>query len=162
MKKEKEYIRLPGRKRKFVGWNRLWMGRDHLLSVDARGYWEDYKRFYYADIQAFIIRKTVNGKINNITFGLVAALFVSLAWLGSKEGRVLFTLLAGINIFFIVVNALWGPTCACHVQTAVQTERLPSLNRLRTALKVINILRPLIEHAQGEPAPGAPTAETRE
>jgi hypothetical protein len=39
------------------------------------------------------------------------------------------------------------------VQTAVQNESLPSLNRVRRARRILNRLRPLIASAQGELAP---------
>src|SRR5262249_54585927 len=64
--KEKTYQSLPGRGRRsgFVsfgiasGWCSLWLGPDHLLAVDSKNYQEEYKRFYYRDIQAFIARRT--------------------------------------------------------------------------------------------------------
>ena len=59
---EKEYIRLArGRRSNIAGFSTsggyasLWQGKDHLLSIDSSGYTEEYKRFYYRDIQAIII-----------------------------------------------------------------------------------------------------------
>jgi len=110
-KKAREYTRLPGRGRGFFRYNTLWLGKDYLLSINSKIFSEDYKRFYYGDIQAIVTRKTASGKILNILLG--------------------------------------GPTCACHLHTAVQTDKLPSLNRLRTVQEAMNRLRPLIEEAQG-------------
>ena len=70
----KEYQRLPGRGTlldgdKWYATSRamctVWLGRDHLLLVSRAGYTENYKRFYFRDIQAIIIRKTVTSLIGN-------------------------------------------------------------------------------------------------
>jgi uncharacterized membrane protein HdeD (DUF308 family) len=52
-------------------------------------------------------------------------------------------------------NCLLGPTCECHLRTAVQTEKLLSLNRLKYMRKAMDSLRPLIEKAQGTLTPEA-------
>jgi len=102
---EKEYRKLPGRgfrKRSLLEVSRmlctLWLGKDHLLLVDSLGgYSEDYKRFYYRDIQALIIRKTTGGRTANLVLAGFAALFllaglpdVDIAW------RVFWFFLAGL------------------------------------------------------------------
>src|SRR5438270_7546384 len=79
-KQEKEYRRLPGRGYRRQGsWiaatrtiSTLWMSKDHLLCIDSMGgYSEDYKRFYYRDIQAIIVRKTKKHRIWNWVFCLI-------------------------------------------------------------------------------------------
>jgi len=59
-KKKKPYGRLPGSYKGFIvgGTHTLSQGTDHLLSIIR--YWgsERYRRFYFNDIQAFIIQKT--------------------------------------------------------------------------------------------------------
>ncbi len=64
-KAPKDYTRLPGRGLRYGGFRlfsraicTLWMGADHLLLVDRTGYTESYKRFYFADIQAIVVRRT--------------------------------------------------------------------------------------------------------
>ena len=141
------------------GYNTLWLGKDHVLSIDSKVFSEDYKRFYYGDIQAIITRKTAHGKILNILLALLGGLFVLLAALITEIGLVIFGILAGVTLFLLLINWLRGPTCLCHLYTAVQTEKLPSLNRLRDAQKAMNLLRPLIEQAQGTLAPEALRAE---
>jgi hypothetical protein len=132
----------------------LWQGEEHLLLVEWDGSREFYKRFHYRDIQAIIVRKTMDGKILNIVLGGVVALFIALAIPASDVGfRIFLLVLAGIFGLVLLINALAGPTCQCQVRTAVQTEDLPSLNRLKRARKVIARLRPLIATAQGQLAP---------
>src|SRR5207247_848529 len=78
---EKEYHRLPGTGRRRQGFvsasairSRIWLGKAHLLCVDSMVFSEDYKRFYFRDIQAVVIRRTSRGKIWNGVFGGLAAL----------------------------------------------------------------------------------------
>ena len=53
----------------------------------------------------------------------------------------------GIPLCF---NILLGATCACEIRTAVQTEELSSLVRLRQTNRVLDKIRPLIVAAQGQ------------
>lgn len=162
---EKEYRRLPGRgvRRQGIarmGRTRLWLGRDHLLQVDSQSFAEEYKRFFFRDIQAVIIRKTANGMITNIvlaglaTLPLVAALGLSLESGFGDGAAIAWWIIGGVISGFLLANTLMGPTCLCHMKTAVQTEELPSLRRIRRARKVLARVRPLIAEAQGELAPG--------
>ncbi len=160
MAREKEYTRLPGAGLRGAGFStavavrsRLWLGKDHLLCVDSMRFAEDYKRFYFRDIQALIIRKTERGKIWNIVFGALALPPLIAALATTAEWRIVWGIMAGIFLTFVLVNTLYGPTCKCHLRTAVQTEELPSLRRLRVARKVLARLRPHIAAAQGELAP---------
>ncbi|HYT61310.1 MAG TPA: hypothetical protein VEL06_14135 [Haliangiales bacterium] len=158
-KKEKEYRRLPGKGLRRQGnWiavtrtnSTLWLGKDHLLCVDSLGgYSEDYKRFYYRDIQAIITRETDSWRNGNLIFGIGSVLVTLVAWMTSSGVVLGFWLgLAGFLFILLLINLLRGRTCACHLRTAVQTEHLPSLKRLRTARKAIALLKPLIEEAQG-------------
>ncbi|OQY02850.1 MAG: hypothetical protein B6I22_12800 [Desulfobacteraceae bacterium 4572_123] len=147
----KEYTRLPGKKKNFlIGYYSLWLGYDHLLYIFSRFGIEDYKRFYFKDIQAVITRKTATGKIQNLILSIFCILF-SLMALYLKGGWSIFNWsMAGLMAIFLMINWLRGPTCVSHLQTAVQTEKLYSLYRLKTAKKVMNRLRLIIEHEQGK------------
>ena len=46
--------KLPGRRRGFLFGSSVWMGPDHLLLVKSARFREDYKRFYFRDIQAIV------------------------------------------------------------------------------------------------------------
>lgn len=130
---------------------RLWLGDDHLLQVEsAGGYSENYKRFYFRDIQAIYLHKTNSWQTANFVLGAFAGLF--LLWtglIGNTPGGIVLGIITGLFVFFLVLNVLRGPTCRCHIRSAVQLEELPSLNRRRTAEKVLLRLKPLIEAAQG-------------
>ena len=62
-----------------MGQHTLWRGANHLLQIYARWGTEDYKRYYFNDIQAIITRKTDVGKIQNFVTGALAGLFGLLA-----------------------------------------------------------------------------------
>jgi len=173
---EKPYERLPGTgyRRLAPGWAiillffvigifalllrgrrvQLWLGRDHLLSVDWDGYREYYKRFRYQDIQVLMVRRTAEGRIVNLIVGLVVLVFAALALaVGNPTGTTILLIIASLFALILLGNVLSGPTCQCHLRTAVQTEELVSLGRLRHAQKVLDRVRPMIVAAQGGLAP---------
>ncbi len=132
----------------------LWLGSDHLLVVDSDGAREYYKRIRYQDVQTIMLRKTSEGTVGNAVLGVVALLFLVFAMTAdSTTARGVLFGVAAFFALFLVLNSLLGPTCVCQLRTAVQTEELPSLNRVRRALKALDRLRPLIVAAQGQLAP---------
>ena len=163
---EKEYQRLTRDQSRsqfaisFVSRSSLWLGKDHLLCVDTSGYTETYKRFYFRDIQAVIIRATGRRAVWNWIWGVPAIIFLlslfgSLPYAGaagpdSNLGEIVFfAFLTSIFAVALLINNLLGRACVCQLRTAVQIEDLPSLNRLRRARKVLGRIRPLITAAQG-------------
>ena len=136
----------------------FWLGPDHVLSVDTEGtYQEFYKRFYYTDIQALIVRKTNSGKIGTIIFAVIALLlFASVFFITDAAGRIALAVVAGIFGLLALANWLSGPTCVCHLLTAVSCENVPALNRVRKYNKALAKLRPFLEQAQG--AAGGPVS----
>ena len=151
------YKRLPGRGSRggafiSVSLSRcsLYLGDDHILAVDHNGFSEDYKRFYFSDIQGIITRRTRRRDSWSIVLGLMIACSLTGAlFLEVESVRILSWILSGTFLVFLVVNFFRGPTCICHILTAVQEDQLPSLNRLRVALRVIGTLRVAIERTQG-------------
>jgi hypothetical protein len=129
----------------------LWLGKDHLLCIDSNGYTESYKRFYFRDIQAIMVRKTVRWKYYSLVLGVLAGLFALFALLGRSEVVALAVLgsIAGLFALALLLTLAGGATCVCHLRTAVHTEELPSLDRLRKARRTLERLRPLIAAAQG-------------
>ncbi len=155
-KQPKEYQRLPGRGLRRKGAitltrtsSRLWVGADHLLCIDSTGYAEDYRRFYFNDIQAITLRSTARGRNWDMALGLLALGFALAGVPAGVVGRGIFWSVAGLFFLCFLINWLRGPTCECNLQTAVQREQLPSLDRLRVARKALPRLRSLVEQAQG-------------
>jgi len=150
---QKAYRRLPGRKAGFLSYSRLWLGTDHLLLARTTGFSEEYKRFYFRDIQAVITRRTQLHEILNIIFAFTAIVFGVWSVVSDSGLRVFLYLMAATFVVALLVNWLRGPTCVCHLRTAVQTEELSPLKRFRVTRKVIERLKPSIEKAQGPLAP---------
>jgi len=150
MAKKKEYHKLPGTKKGFlVGRYTLWQGGDHLLHVYSRVGVEDYKRFYFNDIQAIITRKTVAGKVQNVVLGFLLLLFTLPAISNDGGWSAFWAALAGVFLLLLLINLYRGPTCETKLLTAVQTEKLHSLHRLKNAFKIMDRLRSHIQSAQG-------------
>ncbi|MCD6052748.1 MAG: hypothetical protein K0Q55_4170 [Verrucomicrobia bacterium] len=152
-----KYVKLPGsgsRESNLVvrgGGVKLWLGPDHILAVESDGYNENYKRFYLKDIQAIAIRRTADGKVINLLLCLPFFFFGLLGvFIDEPVVNGFFLFLAFIFLLFLVINVARGTTCQATLFTAVQAEPLVTLNRLRTARKVLDRLKPLIAEAQGE------------
>ncbi|MGB8355532.1 MAG: hypothetical protein WCD79_16660 [Chthoniobacteraceae bacterium] len=160
-KKEKEYRRLPGRGYAGSGpvavarvMSRLYLGKDHLLRVNA-SWVENYRRFYYNDIQAIIVSRTQRFLIWTIILAVLCAGF--LFWcvtVHNQYGRITLACISAFFGAFLVGNGLYGPTCRVKIVTHTGSEPLPSLKRVRTARKVIALLKPEIQAAQGTLEPG--------
>jgi hypothetical protein len=148
--KDREYKKLPGSKKGFlIGKYSLWQGADHLLHIYSRFGIEDYKRFYFNDIQAIITRKTIIGKIQNIILGCLILLFLLPAFLFDGGWSLLYIAVSSIIFIFLIVNLFLGPTCETSLMTAVQTEKLQSLHRLNATFKVLDKIRPYVQQVQG-------------
>ena len=150
-----EYRRLPGkgaRRGHFFGLapirSSAWLADDHLLSVDNDYFSEDYKRFYFKDIQALSIRRTRTWEVWNVVWG-VFAILTALGASALGDHMILWTI-EGLFCLGLLVSLLRGPTCICQLHTSVHAEEMPSLSHLKTALKAREILYPLIQRVQGE------------
>jgi hypothetical protein len=172
-RREKVYRRLPGRGMAALQHARLYRGPDHLIQVVSTGYSEIYKRFYFRDIQAIIIQKTHWGKIWTGIWTFFTALFGLPAFDMSGVPAIVMGSISGFFGLFLIGNIAFGPTCACFVRTAVQTERLSPVTRIWTARRLLKRIRPMIDSLQGpmsrtellerlrpEPSPTGPVLET--
>jgi hypothetical protein len=161
----KVYRRLPGRESGLLSYSRLWLGPDHLLLARTTFFSEEYKRFYFRDIQAIVMRKTRRhlfwGWMCAALFGLcIVVLFIGFFDMSGRSiqssdivGIIVTGGSALVCLFFLYLNFVLGPGCICYVRTAVQIEELSPLKRFRTARKVIERLKPNIEKEQGPLAP---------
>ena len=145
----KIYRKLPGTGTGGMQRFRLWLGPDHLLQVASTAIGERYKRFYFADIQAFVVRRTAGFMGWSIGWIAAVAFFGIIgATVDGAPAKITFASIAAVFLVLLLIHLAFGPTCECTVRTAVQTEQLVSLKRLGTARRVLARLRPLIEAAQ--------------
>ncbi|HKP94375.1 MAG TPA: hypothetical protein VJ385_01340 [Fibrobacteria bacterium] len=150
-----EYAVLPGRVAGPMYSARLYQGRDHLLKSTVQGVHEHFRRFAWEDIQAFIVEETPWSGVTNLLLALVFAMQVTsfLAFTNKTPGILMLYLpVLAVIAALMAVNFSRGPTCKTYVQTAVTRERLRSLNRVRTARKVIDGLAVLIRERQAAEA----------
>jgi len=155
----KTYARLPGRAKRLFGFftnekQRLYVGDDHLFVATTSYYYERYKRFYLADIQSLTIQKSAAGAVLNVVLGAIAGIFATIAAAGyagqwDPAAQATLAVIAGFFLGTVLVNTAFGPTCQCHILTAVHEESLHCLGRLYTAQRVVEYLRAVIEGVQG-------------
>lgn len=148
---------------------RMYEAADHLLQVQSTGFNESYRRFYYRDIQAILVQRTALWHILSGLLGaptlliLIPTASAFLANLTSgagalSEGVVVAGAFAFAGGVLLAVNLALGPTCRCFLKTAVQTERLVAVGRVRAARRFIARIRPRIVEAQGLSHPDSPAA----
>ncbi|HTI68565.1 MAG TPA: hypothetical protein VMF06_01260 [Candidatus Limnocylindria bacterium] len=134
----------------------LWLGPDHILYVESNGYAESYKRFYFRDIQSLTLRATKHRLIWNCILAPISLLFYSLSFATGtgtdmELGLVITMCTLGTLVLVIsLINTFLGTGCVGEIRTAVQTETLPSLCRIRQARRILAQIRPLIAAAQGQ------------
>lgn len=141
----------------------VWAASDHFLSVEFRWFLEHYYRFFYRDVQAIFVRKTVRGQIINIACCFILGICALAIATAGVEGFSIGLVPSGVSLAVLVVNLLRGPTCNCHVVTAAQTRQLRGLRRLPETLRALAELEPRLRSAQDNPrapspAPGLVTA----
>jgi hypothetical protein len=150
---EKIYTKLAGKGTRpghVFTWYTLWEGPDHVLQIETSGYTEEYKRFFFNDIQSIALRTTTSFRNYTIFFLSVAGLGAAAALsVSSIEARIFWYIWIGFFGSLLLVHLIKGPTCAGHIKTAVQQEQLPSLKRLRKSRKVVARIRERIAATQG-------------
>jgi hypothetical protein len=153
----REYLKLtpPRRTAGFavitVTRSNLWLGSDHLLCVETEGFSENYRRYYFQDIQTITVCRTNRAQIIGLATGILTLCFgIWAIAVNDVAGRWVLTTLAGVVGLPFILNFIYGPTCKCELRTAVQTENVPSLSRVWRARRVLDRIRPLIVQAQGQ------------
>src|SRR5437899_1170126 len=75
------YRKLPGARRTPLRKSTLWLAGDHILSIDSHRFSEEYKRYYFKDIQAIIV--TTGSTALAKAMGLIVAILVALMGLSA-------------------------------------------------------------------------------
>ena len=167
----RQFVKLPGRTSYFVGVAKLWAHKDYLLAVTTYFGVETYRRYFFRDIQALMIRRTKARFWWNLAFGVCAALLGLvglLFWLLSRQignnpamttGWTVFaSIVSGIGGIFLIAliwNSLRGPTCVLVAQMATGPQPLPGVTRVGPARKILERVTPQILEAQST-VPGTP------
>ncbi len=158
MARTSPFTRLPGRAG-ILSLHTAHLGPDHLLAVQTILGRERYRRCFFRDITAFSIHRNSRHSFQLILLGAFLLVGGALAWERWRAGsQGWFWFLAVVDAALVLLLArelALGATCACCVRTAVQTVELPSLNRVRRALRARTVLRERIHAAQGAQTPTA-------
>ena len=133
----------------------MWLGSDHILKVTLAGYSEEYRRFYLADVRGFVMQRTNSmaawiGGLGVLSVGLGVA-GIGLWSGGGTDDRIGGGIMGGAAVVFLVLfltNLIRGPSCNFYIKTAIQTDRIHSVSRIKAAEALIAILMPLILEAQ--------------
>ena len=152
------YAKLRGNGSHLISRIKLYQGPDHLLLITLTGFTERYRRFFFQDIQAFTVQRTLTGLIWNLLCGWLSAMCLVPALLADPPLAAVLYFLGGLFLLGLGANVWAGPTCAFYIQTAVQQQRVHSIGRLRLARRTMTRLRPLIVAVQpiATPGDGAP------
>lgn len=157
--KETAYKRIPGRGRRrgkgealaiISSYSKLYIAKDHLLCIDKRFCSETYKRFYFKDIQSLAYFKTNRWLFNLLAIGSIFILFLIIILLiDATELQIFMGGFALLVLILLIKEYFLGPTCRFFIKTAVQTEELPSLDRIRNVRKGRPIILSAIHAKQG-------------
>ncbi|MGB0578264.1 MAG: hypothetical protein ACPGVU_01055 [Limisphaerales bacterium] len=128
----------------------VFMGPDHLLTVETNGYTEKYRFFNFADIQAITVRGNSMFMTWIVMLTLFCASFIFIgSQIGDSVGWIVFGTLSGILGIALLVHIVKGPTVDCKLKTAVSEIELPSLGRLNQARACIAEIQSHVEKTQG-------------
>jgi hypothetical protein len=145
---ERRYLRLPGRYNRPFSRHALWLAEDHVLSVQSNRLSEDYRRYYYRDIQAFVMQRASGISPWVFGAGALTAAFLLPGLFFDYQNPFLWTC-GGIFLAVTLYLIASGPACACYIQTAVSRDRLRSLHSIRVAEKALAIIQERVEQLQG-------------
>src|SRR6478672_7240008 len=84
----RQYEKLPGRTSYFAGVAKLWAHKEYLLGVTTYFGVENYRRYFFRDIEALVIRRTKARFWWNLAFGACAGLLGVGAmgfWLAARQ-----------------------------------------------------------------------------
>ncbi|HEY6390420.1 MAG TPA: hypothetical protein VIX89_04015 [Bryobacteraceae bacterium] len=141
-----KYRRLPSRSGLLIR-HSLWMQSDHLLRVRANPFSEQYRRYYFADIQALVLTELPG----TAAFYWYAAA-ISFAFLGGLlvySRHPVWGTLCGLLALLVFYFGWRVPNCSCYLKTSVGTDKLPAIRHLRAARKAVAMVLLEIEKIQG-------------
>lgn len=143
-----QYTKASRRVGSVITYHQLWKGPDHFLLIKEIGWIEEYKRFYFNDIQSITVRQTASYLVWALIHPVLALFVAGIGQAGGAEtGFYIFT-----GLLFLViwsVHLLQGPTCTCWIQTGINREKLYMFRRVRQVRKFWNTVSLDLVEAQG-------------
>lgn len=151
MNTEFPYRRLGSRMPHIFGYDTLWTGADHLLSVHNTRFVDEYRRFEWREIQAIVIRKQPRFRVP-----VYWALACGVAFVGVIAGKIRhndsvtvlsWAVLLLLALYWLSASLLLS--CRCDIQTAIGDYELRGLYRYTAAQRAVETLEARIHDAQG-------------
>ena len=123
---------------------RLWLADDHILLTRFLGFTEEYRRIYFATLQAVRIRLTGFRLAWNIVWLSLALLFgLPLLFLtGESSWRPLALIAAALFLLAAFLNTIMGQTCKVSFFTLAGEHKISCIKRVGRARKVLKRIRP--------------------
>lgn len=147
------YRKLRTSRNGFGSWSRLYIGDDHILSIESNTFTEKYYRFYFSDIQAIIVRRTDRGTIWSVILLAVALLMTTCSITSNPSGEWSptpgYLILALMALAIMIVNMVRGPSCDTRIQTSITVQKIGALHRLKKSGEILPELRSHIRAVQG-------------
>lgn len=143
------YRKLPGHRRGFIRGSSVWLGQDHLLAVNSMRFREEYKRYYFRDIQAIVIAESPRFHIST------RSALIGYVWLVAFAATFQLnygpSVMAGIGIALVLawIYISVACSCTCRIHTAVSHDQLRSVYRIWTVGKFLRAIEAEISKVQG-------------
>jgi hypothetical protein len=152
----KTFDPLARRVSSWLGLHRTFLAADHVLDLTDSFLHEQYRRFYFRDIEAITVRQTPEWHVWSTLYGLLALLGFTVAMVGWFTGNAgagaivmtvgAVTVIAGL--LALAINLARGPTAKVFVHTAAGGGSATGLARLKAAQSALARLEPIIRAAQ--------------
>jgi len=126
---------------------RLWLGPDHLLLVRSNLLAQEYRRFYFRDIQGLVVAE-VEDAARFYGFVMAAIAFVFTLGLVATD-HYIWAVLCGWFATTLFIFAWIRPLVQCVLRTRVSTQQLPTMRNVEAARKFASTLKAEIEKHQG-------------
>ena len=134
----------------------LWLGDTQLVQELVRVYTLEIQRFALADLHAVQFRRTARGLIWNgvlllllVPLGLMLPTVLEDGGWFLLRGHLVFWGALVLCVTLLAVNLVRGPTCRATVVTALGPQELPSLSRVRTARRALQLIAVNVAAVQG-------------
>ena len=148
---DKTYEKLTGKQRRWFQFSQLWLADDHLMMLKSRRFTEEYSRYGFKDIEAIVVTEIEPEPVRQVLMGLLAlSAFVAASLIpDSPWAKGFFSIPAGLALAYVVADVLRGRKCRCLLRTAVSEHILEPLTRMKEANRVLAVLLPALQSAQG-------------
>src|SRR5436305_8301467 len=152
MAQPKEYAKATARWQGLINGSSLWLGSDHVLSVRSMRYLEEYRRYYYRDIQALMVgegpRLWFPGWLWFAFAGLALASLLFIVTRNAIFAQGFEAALFALGCLVLYQSIAHG--CYCYVVTAVATEELTGVRTKSAARNATAAIQTRIARATGE------------